>query len=76
MDKRGRLYVAGGRNKPNKFETADEFPGGVYVLSPEGKKLDFIALADDEVTNCGFGGPDGKTLFITSGTGLWSVRIP
>jgi gluconolactonase len=76
MDRRGRLYVAGGRNKPNKFETADEFPGGVYVISPEGKKLDFIALADDEVTNCGFGGPDGKTLFITSGTGLWSARIP
>jgi gluconolactonase len=76
MDKRGRLYVAGGRNKPNKFETADEFPGGVYVISPEGKKLDFIALADDEVTNCGFGGPDGKTLFITTGTGLWSARIP
>ena len=76
MDGRGRLYVAGGRNKPNKFETAAEFPGGVYVISPEGEKLDFIPLADDEVTNCGFGGPDGKTLFITSGTGLWSVRVP
>jgi gluconolactonase len=76
MDNRGRLYVAGGRNKPNTFERADEFPGGVYVISPEGKKLDLIPLADDEVTNCGFGGPDGKTLFITSGTGLWSARIP
>ncbi|MGH9662398.1 MAG: SMP-30/gluconolactonase/LRE family protein, partial [Bryobacteraceae bacterium] len=35
MDQAGRLYVAGGLNKPNPpYETADRFKGGVYILSP------------------------------------------
>jgi gluconolactonase len=75
MDREGRLYVAGGRNKPNKFETADKFKGGVYVLSPEGALLHFVPIPDDEVTNCAFGGPDWKTLFITAGGNLWSIRV-
>ena len=73
MDTKGRLYVAGGRNKPAAFETAEELQGGVYILSPEGKLLEFIHIPVDEVTNCAFGGPDLKTLFITAGGTLWSV---
>jgi gluconolactonase len=76
MDVAGRLYVAGGLNKPNPpHETADKFKGGVYILSPEGKLLDFVAVPVDEVTNCGFGGADGKTLFITAGGTLWSIPV-
>jgi gluconolactonase len=75
MDRQGRLYVAAGRNQPNKFESADKFKGGVYVLSPEGKLLRFIPIPKDEVTNCAFGGPDRKTLFITSGGTLWSTPV-
>jgi gluconolactonase len=75
MDRRGRLYVAAGRNKQNSFETVDEFKSGVYILSPEGKLLEFIPLEKDETTNCAFGGQDLKTLFITSGDQLWSVRV-
>jgi sugar lactone lactonase YvrE len=70
----GLLYVAGGRTKPAPpHETADR-PGGVYVLTLEGKLVDLIRIPDDEVTNCAFGGPDGKTLFITAGGNLWTVR--
>jgi gluconolactonase len=29
----------------------------------------------DMVTNCCFGGTDGKTLFVTAGHTLWSVRV-
>jgi gluconolactonase len=75
MDRAGRLYVAAGRNIPNRFETADEFKGGIYILSPEGTLLEFIPLAKDETTNCAFGGKDLKTLFITSGDQLWSVPV-
>src|SRR5260370_29366797 len=68
MDQKGRLYVAAGLNKPHPpFESAEKFKGGVYILSPEGKLLDFIAIPVDEVTNCAFGGADLKTLFITAG---------
>jgi gluconolactonase len=76
MDSRGRLFVAGGLNKPNPpYETADKVKGGVYVLSPEGKLLEFIPIPVDEVTNCAFGGADLKTLYITAGGTLWSIGL-
>ena len=75
QDVKGRLYVAGGRNEPvPPYETADRFKGGVYVFSPRGKLLDFVAVPTDEVTNCTFGGDDLQTLFITAGGTLYSIR--
>jgi len=68
--------VAGGLNVANPpYETADKFKGGVYILSPEGKLLDFVAIPKDEVTNCAFGGQDLKTLYITAGGTLWSIPV-
>jgi len=74
MDRQGRLYVAAGRNKASQFETTDEFKSGVYILSPEGKLLEFVAVPTDETTNVAFGGSDLKTLYITSGGTLYSIR--
>jgi gluconolactonase len=74
MDKAGRLYVAAGRTQPSAYET-DKFKGGVYILSPDGKLLDFIPIPVDEVTNVGFGGKDRKTLFISAGGTLWSIPV-
>jgi len=40
--------------------------GGVYVISPMGKILDFIAVPEGTgTTYATFGGPDNKTLYIT-----------
>jgi gluconolactonase len=75
MDRKGRLYVAAGRNRASQYETADEFKGGVYILSPAGKLLEFVHFERDETTNCAFGGPDLKTLFVTSAGQLWSVPV-
>jgi len=76
MDTAGRLYVAAGLNKPHPpYETADEFKGGIYILSPEGKLLEFVAIPRDEVTNCAFGGKDLKMLFVTAGGSLWSIAV-
>ena len=45
------------------------------MLSPEdGRLLDFVAVPTDEVTNCAFGGDDLKTLYITGGGVLYSIR--
>jgi len=74
MDREGRLYVAGGINRATRFETVDEYKGGVFIISPEGKLLEFVAIPKDETTNCAFGGPDLKTLYITSGGSLYSIR--
>ncbi len=74
QDVKGRLYVAGGRTKAAPpFENVD-FAGGVYVFSPRGKLLDFVAVPTDEVTNCTFGGDDLRTLYITAGGTLYSIR--
>lgn len=76
QDIKGRLYVAGGLNKPNPpFEPAEDKKGGIYAIDPEnGKLLDFLPVPTDEVTNCAFGGEDRKTLYITGGGVLYSIR--
>jgi gluconolactonase len=75
QDVKGRLYVAAGLNKPNPpAEPAKDVKGGIYVLSPEGKLLAFLPVPTDEVTNCAFGAEDRKTLYITGGGTLYSIR--
>jgi gluconolactonase len=75
QDVKGRLYVAAGLNKPNPpAEPAKDVKGGIYVLGPEGKLLAFLLVPTDEVTNCAFGGKDKKTLYITGGGTLYSIR--
>lgn len=59
VDKAGRLFASG--------------PGGIYVLSPEGKALGLIATGK-ATANCAFG-EDGKTLFLTSSDMLARVRL-
>lgn len=77
QDEKGRLFVAGGLNKPNPpFEPAEDVKGGIYVLDPNsGELLGFLAIPTDEVTNCAFGGVDRKTLFATGGGVLYSIRV-
>ena len=75
IDHQGRFFVAAGRNTDSRWETSAEFKSGVYILSPEGKLLEFVHFEKDETTNCVLGGPDLKTLFVTSGNQLWSVPL-
>ena len=74
MDRAGRFYVAAGINRATRFETIDEYKGGVFIISPEGKLIEFVPVPKDEATNCAFGGPDLKTLYITGGGSLYSIR--
>jgi len=75
QDVEGRLYVAAGFNHPKPpVETANKYKAGIYVISPDGKLEQFIPVPADMVTNCAFGDEDHKTLYITAGHKLWSVR--
>ena len=47
-------------------------PGGVWVLSPEGKHLGTIK-PDEVPANAGWG-DDGRTLYMTARTGLYRIR--
>jgi sugar lactone lactonase YvrE len=47
---------------------------GLQVLRPDGTKLSVIPIASSKgVTNCGFGGDAGTTLYIAAWTGVWKV---
>lgn len=76
LDAAGRLFVAAGLNRQNPpYETQEHPTAGVYVFSPDGKLLVFIPIPRDECTNCAFGGEDLRTLYVTAGGTLWSVRV-
>ena len=40
-------------------------PGGIHILSPQGRELGLISR-DVAISNCAFGGPDGRTIFMSS----------
>ncbi|MBT4846695.1 MAG: SMP-30/gluconolactonase/LRE family protein [Planctomycetaceae bacterium] len=73
-DVKGNIYVAGGLNSDDVAVEDNSQKGGIYVFSPNGKLIDFIAVKVDEVTNCAFGGKDLKTLYITAGGTLFSMQ--
>ncbi|MGB7219372.1 MAG: SMP-30/gluconolactonase/LRE family protein [Vicinamibacterales bacterium] len=84
VDVQGNLYVSAGLNQlappgavaAARAWTADALKtkAGVYVISPAGKLLKFIPISEDVITNNAFGGPDMKTLYVTSGRTVFMVR--
>lgn len=74
VDAEGNLYVAAGLHKTRgTHETLDTKPG-IHVVSPKGTLLAYLATPIDTLTNCTFGGEDRRTLYITCGDVLLSVR--
>lgn len=60
VDTKGNVYAVG--------------PGGVWVYSPDGTNLGVIA-ATPSPTNLCFGGPDNKTLFMTTRDSISSIPV-
>jgi len=74
IDTQGNLYASAGMAQlRGTSETLDTKPG-VYVISPQGKLLTFIPIAEDYITNNAFGGSDMRTLYVTAGKTLYKVR--
>jgi gluconolactonase len=74
IDVEGNLYVAAGLHRERESsETLDTHPG-IHVISPKGKLLAYRKTPEDTITNCTFGGDDLKTLYITCGSYLLSIR--
>src|SRR5262249_11626080 len=84
VDDQGNLYGSAGLNylpPPGALAGARAWPPealktktGVYVISPAGKLLKFIPIPEDIISNNAFGGPDMKTLYVTSGHTVFKVR--
>ncbi|MGQ0543631.1 MAG: SMP-30/gluconolactonase/LRE family protein, partial [Blastocatellia bacterium] len=49
-------------------------PGGLHILSPEGKHLGTI-IAPQHVHNMAWGNDDGKTLYLAARSGLYRMRL-
>jgi gluconolactonase len=57
-------------NQGNIFSSA---PGGVWIISPEGKLLGKIT-APERPANMAWGGKDGKTLYLTAHSSLYKIE--
>jgi gluconolactonase len=74
IDTQGNLYASAGMNQlRGTWETLDT-KTGIYVISPEGKLLQFLPIPEDFITNNAFGGPDMRTLYVTAGKTLYKLR--
>ena len=60
IDQNGNLYVSG--------------PGGLWIISPEGKHLGTI-VGPEHAHNFAWGDDDGKTLYLCAKTGLYRIRL-
>src|SRR5881409_2046058 len=60
IDKAGNLYVSG--------------PGGLWILSPQGKHLGTI-IPPKHPHNFAWGDADGKTLYLCAKSGLYRMRL-
>ena len=74
IDSQGNLYVSAGMNQLRGTSETLANKAGVYVISPQGKLLKFIPIPEDFITNNAFGGPEMKTLYVTAGKTLYTVR--
>ena len=60
VDQKGNLYVSA--------------PGGLWVISPEGKHLGTI-IVPRHPHNMAWGDADGKTLYLSARSGLYRIRL-
>ena len=60
VDSQGNVYSSGS--------------SGVWIFAPDGKQLGIIEMPQMPANLC-FGGADGKTLFITAQTSVYTIRV-
>lgn len=60
VDQKGNVYGSG--------------PGGVWIISPEGKHIGTVKIPE-RVSNVAWGDKDGKTLYITASTSIYRIKL-
>lgn len=73
LDAEGNLYVAAGLHKTRGSSETLATKPGIHVITPAGKLVGYVPTPVDTITNCAFGGPDRKTLFVTCGPYLLGI---
>ena len=75
VDTAGNVYAAAGLHRLRSTHETLATKTGVYAISPQGKLLSFTPIPEDTITNCAFGGPDNKTLYVTAGKTLFRIPV-
>ena len=75
LDTRGNLWVAAGIAVPRTSGEDASVPPGIYIITPGGKMLGRIPIPEDVITNLAFGGPERKTLYVTSGKSIFTIPL-
>lgn len=73
VDAAGNLYIAAGLHQTRGTSETLETRPGIHVLTPQGQLVAFVETPEDTITNCAFGGPDHRTLYVTCGRFLLSL---
>lgn len=60
VDVKGNIYGSG--------------PGGIWIFSPEGEHIATIHVPE-RASNCGWGGPDLQTLYITASSSVYRIHL-
>ena len=74
IDSQGNLYVAAGLNRLRGTSETLDTVAGVHIISPAGELIQHIPIPEDTITNAAFGGPDLRTLYVTAGKTVFSLR--
>ena len=64
VDEKGNVWVTG--------------PGGIWIISPQGKHLGTIVSPTGEgvrIANFAFGDPDRRTLYVVGSKNFWRIRL-
>ena len=75
VDQAGNLYIAAGIARPRGPHEGTTVPPGIYIIAPRGELLGRIPIPEDVLTNVTFGGDDLRTLYITAGKTLFTIRV-
>ena len=75
IDVEGNFYVAAGMNQPRGTSETLQNQSAIYAFSPDCELVNQIPIPQDTMTNLGFGGPDMRTMYVTSGNSLFRVAM-
>jgi gluconolactonase len=75
IDTAGNVYAAAGLSQLRATDETLATKTGIYVFSPAGRLLEFMPIPEDLITNCAFGGPGDRTLYVTAGKTLYKLPV-
>ncbi len=78
IDTAGNVYAAAGLLQHRSTDETLDTKTGIYVFSPAGRLLEFTPIPEDLITNCAFGGPGNRTIYVTAGKTLYKLpaKVP